>query len=143
MRTEFTLNLNEDGTVFLKSDDLHVRCMSIGRNDISSVPEKFGVYMLINDSRGEIYVGETENKSLKLKGRIQQHDAKWTWWNRVVVFYREDDAVFKDYANRHYIENQLFELIKSSGDCLSLITQKASGHVGSLREGAGAAAGGD
>ena len=91
--------------------------LSAQRSDMSSLtsrPELAGtcVYLLLGeDEDGSVrcYIGETDD----FTARLRQHNAKKTFWDRVVVVTSKDANLTK--AHGRYLESRLIALAKQAG----------------------------
>ena len=118
----------DSGLVAVSGENLHFNC-GIARLDlVNQIPENEGVYLLVDDLRHAYYVGESEEQGLKR--RIETHSRGWSWWNRVVFFYRPSGGFFDNGKKRRYLEHQIFSLLRGCSKVIALMTKSASAPSG-------------
>lgn len=100
------------------------------RQHISKVKERKelsqpGIYFLLRDNLEndftDIYIGETDNFSSRLK----RHHRKHEWWNKFVVF--TSKSITK--AHVKYLEKKIYDLAKESVGTLKLKNKTAPGET--------------
>ena len=69
---------------------------------------KFGVYLLLSDSR--VYVGESSD----LAKRLKQHRAGKDWWEKVILFTTSNDSLNR--SDIDYLEYCLIEKAQKNGN---------------------------
>jgi len=120
----------DDIQVFIK-EPVHV--VMFEREDLPLLSnikqsEKAGIYILRDNDRNKVYVGQAK----KIIERLKTHDREKDWWNSAIFFGHANNSL--DQTQLNYLEKNLIQKFKNAHFDTDNVSPGNSGHINEYSE---------